>query len=254
MSSSEISLHLLHGATQSISPSYRFGGNVVGPQLSAQVHDIVKTVMIVDDHYAFADLLALALGYETDFEIIGRAATADAAVEMATRTRPALVIMDIQLGGQDGLEATRRIRALLPKTVVVVISAHREPSWVAKAASAGASAFAPKAGSLTEMLSVMRRAQVGSMVVAPSVFRYTSSVTVDSARSTESVETLTGRERDVLALMGKGVAPVQIARVLNISVHTSRGHVKAILSKLGAQSQLEAVVKAQQFGLIDSGA
>lgn len=228
-------------------------GDVVIQQLGARADDVAKTVMIVDDHNAFSDLLALALANETDFEIVGRAATADAAVEMAGRTRPDIVIMDIQLGGQDGLEATRRIREVLPATVVVVISAHREPSWVAKAASAGASAFAPKAGSLTEMLSVLRNARTGGMVVAPSVFRRPVSAAPDEIDTDRTTVTLTGRERDVLGLMGRGVAPAQISRVLNISIHTSRGHVKAIFAKLGVQSQLEAVVKAQQLGLIDSG-
>ncbi|MCU1657804.1 MAG: two component transcriptional regulator, LuxR family [Pseudonocardiales bacterium] len=223
----------------------------MGQQFDVQVNDAVKTVIIVDDHHAFADLLALALANEADFEIVGRAASADAAVDLAVRTRPAMVVMDIRLGGRDGLEATRRIREVLPETIVAVISAHREPSWVAKAASAGASAFAPKAGSLTEMLSVLRRARNGSMVVAPSVFRHTATV-APPPLDDEPVEPLTHRERDVLDLMGKGVAPAQITRVLNLSIHTTRGHVKSIYAKLGAQSQLEAVVKAQRLGLIDS--
>ena len=212
----------------------------------------VTSVLIVDDHHAFADLLAMALANEPDFDIVGSADTADSAVKLAVRTRPRMVVMDIQLGGQDGLAATRRIREVLPEAVVVVISAHRDPSWVAKAASAGASAFAPKSGSLTEMLSVLRRARNGSMLVAPSLFRPASGVPAYPTGSAP-VDTLTLRERDVLALMGKGVAPAQIAHVLNISVHTCRGYVKSIHAKLGARSQLEAVVKAQQLGLIDSG-
>jgi DNA-binding NarL/FixJ family response regulator len=213
------------------------------------------TVMIVDDHHAFADLLALALANEPDFEIVGSAASADAAVELAARTRPRIVVMDIQLGGQDGLDATRRIRTLLPEAVVVVISAHRDASWVAKAASAGASAFAPKSGSLAELLSILRCARNGSMLVAPSLSRQSPSIGLDRCGPSgpaDPVDTLTMREREVLALMGKGVAPAQIARVLTISVHTCRGHVKSIHAKLGARSQLEAVVKAQRLGLIDS--
>jgi len=208
------------------------------------------TVLIVDDHHAFADLLALALANEPDFDIVGYAATADAAVELAARTRPAMVVMDIQLGGQDGLDATRRIRDLLPEAVVVVISAHHEPNWISRAARVGASAFAPKSGSLSEMLSILRNARNGSMLVAPSLLRQAAR----AAPETPAAATrLTIRERDVLALMGKGVAPTQIARVLDISVHTCRGYVKSIHAKLGARSQLEAVVKAQQLGLIDSG-
>ena len=210
------------------------------------------TVLIVDDHHAFADLLALALGNESDFTIVGSAATAAAGVQLAAQTRPAMVVMDIHLGAQDGLEATRRIRDLLPEAVVVVVSAHCDASWVAKAASAGANAFIPKSGSLTEMLSILRRARRnGSMLVAPSLFRQAASFAPEAP---EPADPLTVRERDVLTLMGKGIPPVQIARVLNISVHTCRGYVKSIHGKLGARSQLEAVVKAQQRGLIHPGA
>jgi DNA-binding NarL/FixJ family response regulator len=206
----------------------------------------VTTVLIVDDHVAFTDLFAIALANEPDFEVVGTASTAEAAVALAQRTRPALVVMDINLGGQDGLAATRRIRELLPETIVVVISAHREPTWVARAAGAGANAFAPKTGSLSEMLWVLRHARTESMLVAPSQLR------MGAGRAAESsVDALTDRERDVLALMGTGRAPVQIARELHISVHTCRGHVKSIHNKLGARSQLEAVVKAQRLGLID---
>jgi DNA-binding NarL/FixJ family response regulator len=159
--------------------------------------------------------------------------------------------MDIQLGGESGLDAARRIRDLMPPVVIVVVSAHRDPNWVARAAQAGASAFAPKSGSLTEMLSVLRGARNGSMLVAPSLFEQVVTATPEPVHPAEK---LTARERDVLRLMGEGTAPPQIAKVLNISVHTCRGYVKSIHLKLGVSSQLEAVVKAQRLGLIQVNA
>jgi DNA-binding NarL/FixJ family response regulator len=205
-------------------------------------------VLIVDDHSAFADLLAMALGTEAEFECVGTATTGAAAVDLAVRTKPHIVVMDIQLGAENGLAVTRRLREVLPTAVVVVVSAHRDPSWVVKAAQAGASAFAPKSGSLSEMLSVLRGAKNGSMLVAPSLFQQVANAAPPARRPGEK---LTAREQDVLVLMGKGVAPAEISRVLNISVNTCRGYVKAIHSKLGVRSQLEAVVKAQRLGLID---
>ena len=216
---------------------------MIEPQGIAPVSAVTK-IVIVDDHRTFAELLTMALDGQPDFEVIGTAGTAEAAVQLAVRARPGLVVMDIQLGAQDGLDATRRIRHLLPEAVVMVFSAHRDPSWIAKATSAGASAFVQKSGSLSEMLWILRHARNGSMLVAPSLLR--------QAETSRVVDRLTGRERDVLALMGKGVAPAQIARVLHISVHTCRGYVKSIHAKLGARSQLEAVVKAQQLGLIEA--
>jgi DNA-binding NarL/FixJ family response regulator len=205
-------------------------------------------VLIVDDHTTFAELLAMALETESDFVCVGMATTGVDAMEIAMRTRPDIVVMDIQLGNENGLDVARRIREALPEVVVAVVSAHRDPSWVAKAAQAGASAFAPKTGSFSEMLHVLRGATKGSMLVAPSLFRQ---VVTTAAEPRRAIERLTAREQEVLLLMGKGIAPADMAHVLNIRVNTCRSYVKAIHSKLGVRSQLEAVVKAQQLGLID---
>jgi DNA-binding NarL/FixJ family response regulator len=157
--------------------------------------------------------------------------------------------MDIQLGRDSGLEAARRIRAVIPDVVIVVVSAHRDPTWVVRAAQAGASAFAPKTGSLSEMLSVLRGARNGGMLIAPSLFNAAAALIPESGGL---VEKLTGREQEVLTLMGRGMGVSAIARLLNISVHTCRGYVKSIHAKLDVRSQLEAVVKAQRLGLIET--
>lgn len=217
---------------------------------SAARVDPPSRVLIVDDHHTFADLLAIALSSQTDFDCVGTAGTGAAALDLVRRERPDIVVMDIQLGSESGLDAARRIRELLPDAVIVVVSAHRDPNWVVRAAQAGASAFAPKSGSLTEMLTVLRNARNGSMLVAPSMFQ---AVVSQAGDPSEHAEKLTAREQDVLVLMGRGVAPTEIARILNISVNTCRGYVKSIHAKLGARSQLEAVVKAQRLGLIAGG-
>jgi DNA-binding NarL/FixJ family response regulator len=211
--------------------------------------EVATTVLIVDDHQIFSELLAMALGLQDDFECIGTASSGAAAVDLAARQRPDMVVMDIQLAKENGLEITRRIRAAVPDSVVVVVSAHRDPDWVLRAAQAGASAFAPKTGSLTEMLSVLRQARNGSMLVAPSVYNQPPSRPPPVRDS--ATERLTGREQEVLVLMGKGMAPRGIARLLGISINTCRGYVKTIHGKLGVRSQLEAVVKAQRLGLLE---
>jgi DNA-binding NarL/FixJ family response regulator len=203
-------------------------------------------VLIVDDHQTFAELLALALGSQPDFECAGTAATGAAAVEMALRLNPDIVVMDIELTRESGLDVTRRIRAAVPDTTVVVVSAHRDADWVVRAAQAGASAFVPKSGSLVEMLSVLRQARQGAMLVSASMFGATPQPPVVDP----GVASLTVREGEVLTLMGRGLAPVGIARLLGISVNTCRGYVKSIHLKLGVRSQLEAVVKAQRLGVM----
>ena len=206
-------------------------------------------VLVVDDHQTFADLLSLALSSEPDLQCIGTAGSAAEAVAMAAELKPDVVVMDIEMPRQDGLAATRRLREVVPDLVIVVVTAHRDPQWVLRATQAGASAFVPKNGSLPEMLDVLRRARNGGMLVAASAFGSAISAP-EPAISTPRVE-LTQRERDVLHCLNRGMAPKAIARVLGISLHTCRGYVKSLLSKLGVSSQLEAVVTAQRLGLID---
>ncbi|GAA1240950.1 response regulator transcription factor [Pseudonocardia aurantiaca] len=210
-------------------------------------------IMVVDDHRAFADLLSFAVSTQPKMTCVGTATSAAEGVAMAVDLRPDVIVMDIEMPRQDGLAATRRIREIAPDTVIVVVSAHRDPQWVVRAAQAGASAFVPKDGSLDEMLDVLRRVRHGSMLVAPSAFGGNAPPPRWAAAGERHlVPALTHRESEVLACLGKGLAPKAIARVLGISVHTCRGYVKALLGKLGVRSQLEAVVKAQQLGLLDA--
>jgi DNA-binding NarL/FixJ family response regulator len=209
-------------------------------------------IMVVDDHRAFADLLSFAVSTQPEMTCVGTATSAAEGVAMAVDLRPGVIVMDIEMPRQDGLAATRRIREVAPDTVIVVVSAHRDPQWLVRAAQAGASAFVPKDGSLDELLDVLRRVRHGSMLVAPSTFGGSAPPRWATAGERHLIPTLTHRESEVLACLGKGLAPKAIARVLGISVHTCRGYVKALHGKLGVCSQLEAVVKAQQLGLLDA--
>jgi DNA-binding NarL/FixJ family response regulator len=210
-------------------------------------------VLIVDDHRTFAEMLAMALGGEADFETVGLAGSATAAVEAAKRLKPDLVVLDIGLGQESGLNVTGAIRAVLPDSVVVVVSAHDGPEWVVRAARAGANAFVPKTGSLPQMLAILRRARPGSTLVAPSLFGLIPEPRPElpGADFPGAAEKLTIREHEVLGLMGRGLAPDAIAAVLNISVNTCRSYVKTIHTKLGVRSQLEAVVEGHRLGLIE---
>lgn len=212
----------------------------------------VTRVLIVDDHQAFADLLAMALSTEPDMQCVGTATSAAQAIAMASELKPDVTIMDIEMPKQDGLSASRRIREVAPDTIIAVVTAHRNADWVVRATQAGASAFIPKNGSLAEMLDVIRRARLGGMLVATSAFASGSASSPPPAAS-PAAPALTQRERDVLTCLGRGMAPKAISRVLGITLNTCRGYVKSLLAKLEVNSQLEAVVKAHELGLLDAG-
>jgi DNA-binding NarL/FixJ family response regulator len=209
-----------------------------------------RSVLVVDDHRAFAELLSAALEAE-GMRVVGTAQSAAQAFAMVQELRPDVVVMDIQMPHVDGIAATRRIRQLAPSAVVAIVTAHHDPDWVVRAGQAGASAFIPKNGPLAEMLDALSRVQAGQMLVAPSTFigsRISESIVRAAVPDGPS---FTRRERQVLDRLAEGMQVKAIARVLGITEETCRGYIKALHTKLGARSQLEAVVKAQQLGLLD---
>jgi DNA-binding NarL/FixJ family response regulator len=206
------------------------------------------SILIVDDHRSFADLLAGALNIIPGLHCVGTAASAAEGIARAAELQPNIVVMDIEMPRQDGLQATRRIREVAPDTVIAVVTGHNDPAWISRAAQAGASAFIPKGGSLTEMIDILGRVCQGQMIVAPSTFDAGLSVPQQADRTPAPL--LTPRELEVLAYLGKGMSVHSISQVLGISLNTCRGHVKSLHAKLGASSQLEAVIKAQNLGLI----
>jgi DNA-binding NarL/FixJ family response regulator len=220
---------------------------LLAPQRPQMMTDALR-VLVVDDHRTFAELLAGALA-SSGMDSVGTASTAAEAVAMARDLQPDIVVMDIEMPHQDGLAATRRVREVAPRTIVAVVTAHRDPEWVVRAAQAGASAFIPKDGSLAEMIEVLSRVQAGQMLVAPSTFAG-GPTAARPPGSADRPPSLTRREQEVLDCLGRGMQVKMIARVLGITLETCRGYVKSLHAKLGARSQLEAVVKAQQLGLL----
>ncbi|MGY1644380.1 response regulator transcription factor [Geodermatophilus sp. SYSU D00703] len=206
-------------------------------------------VLVVDDHRTFAELLSGALE-AAGMEVLGTAHSAAEAVAVARDSQPDIVVMDIEMPRQDGLTATRRLREVAPGAVVAVVTAHRDPDWVVRATQAGASAFIPKDGSLAEMIDVLTRVRPGQMLVAPSTFSGSSPAASRPVPVNEPRPQLTRREQEVLDCLGRGMQVKAIARVLGITLETCRGYVKSLHVKLGVRSQLEAVVKAQQLGLL----
>ncbi len=220
-------------------------------QMDRPTETATTRVLVVDDHRTFAELLSGALAF-AGMDAVGTANSAAQAIAMAQDLQPDIVVMDIEMPRQDGLAATRRIREVAPQAVVAVVTAHRDPDWVVRAAQAGASAFIPKDGSLAEMIDVLSRVQPGQMLVAPSTFAGGPTCAPASTGDRGAVPQLTRREQEVLDCLGRGMQVKAIARVLGITLETCRGYVKSLHAKLGVRSQLEAVVKAQQLGLISS--
>jgi len=208
------------------------------------------TVLVVDDHTTFAQLAEFAFAAEPDLECVGTAYSVSDALAKVRALRPDVVVMDVHLGDGDGIAATAELTEDLPDLRVVILSAHLDDTVVRAAAEAGASAVLPKDGNLCDLLHAVRSCTRGHMLVPRQAM--TTRITVSQEPPVRQV--LTPREQEVLQMLGSGAGVHVIARELGISLATCRGHVKAVLTKLGAHSQLEAVVLAMQHRLIQVGA
>jgi len=222
-----------------------------------------RRILVVDDHRTFAELLTLALESQQDLTCVGHAQSSEEAFRLVREVEPDLVIMDLQLGQEDGVAATRYLVHEYPGLAVVVLTAHADTRHLARAAAAGACAFVSKTGALEEILATVRAARPGQLLLDPELL---SALAVPTNRPDGSADAgpddpagaprdtpvidVTPRERQVLELLGQGMDARVIARTLGISLHTSRGHVKSLLAKLHAHSQLEAVVNATRAGLL----
>lgn len=205
-------------------------------------------ILIVDDHTTFVELLSRALDQEPDLTCVGSARSPERAVAQFIELEPDVVVMDYHLDGGNGLDAAAQILARVPQTRIVMVTGDPTRAALERAAALEICAFLPKDGSLAALLEALRRATHGSMIVSPSL------LTVVAARqSAGQVHTpaLTVRELGVLLLMADGNDVRMNAHLLGIKESTCRGHVKAILAKLGSHSQLEAVAVAGRLGLLE---
>jgi len=205
-------------------------------------------VLVVEDHSTFAELLTAALDRESDLVSVGHATKGADGVAMFAELRPDVVLMDVQLPDIDGFAATAQILAINPDARVIMLTAHVTPEAIANAAVSGVCGFLAKDGHLADLLRTVRIAQSGGLAVDPGLV--TRLVGRPPIPRRLLKRPLSERELSVLVRMADGRDVTSIAHELRISSHTSRGHVKSVLSKLGAHSQLEAVVIAVRIGLV----
>ena len=206
-------------------------------------------VLVVDDHLVVAETLRMAIDLEAGLECMGIAGTVNQALEILGHGSADVVLMDLRLPGIDGIEGTRQMKALHPSVRVLIVSAYTDLDIVARAADAGASGVLTKEGALADVMSAIRSASDGALLVDTLALS-----PLDPGEPSPHVTTadrgLTSREREILRLMGEGLKPKSIATGLGISVETVRGHLKSIMVKLDAHTQLEAVMTALREGIV----
>jgi DNA-binding NarL/FixJ family response regulator len=208
----------------------------------------VIRVLIVDDHPVFRDGLAASLARLSDVEVAGTAATGEEALELAAALRPDVVLMDLNLPGISGVEATRRIAAAAtdsaPAPAVLAVTMVDDDDTVLAALRAGAVGYILKGSTGEEVAAATRTAASGGAVFGPGIAARVLALTT-GRRPAARDGGLTDRERDVLGMIAEGASNAQIARALGLSLKTVQNYVSRVLEKLQVADRTQAALRAR---------
>ncbi len=217
-------------------------------------------VLLVDDQAMIRQGLRLIIESEPDMRVVGEAADGSEAIDGVRLLRPDIVLMDVQMPGVDGIEATRRLLAERPDAGaprVVMLTTFDLDEYVFEALRAGASGFLLKNAPAEDLVAAIRTIAEGDALLAPAVTRRvveafaTRRPTADVRRR---IESLSPRERDVLRLAARGMTNSEIADDLVVGEATVKTHIGSILAKLGARDRVALVIAAYEAGVVEPGA
>ncbi|MGE5071904.1 MAG: response regulator, partial [Anaerolineae bacterium] len=192
-------------------------------------------LLLVDDHAVVRSGLKMLLSGESDVEIVGEAATAAEAMEMAGTTKPDVILMDIGLPDRSGIEATREIKKRYPDISIVALTIHEDEEYFFKMLEAGASGYVPKRAAPEELLTAIRAAAVGEVYLYPSLAKLLVKDYLSQDHPAEekaNFDGLTDREHEVLTYLAEGANNEHIAQALVISPKTVERHRENIMRKL----------------------
>jgi len=211
------------------------------------------TVLIVDDHAVVRQGVRAALEAREPFTVVGEAESGAEAVRRVADVVPDVVLMDLLMPDIDGVEATRQIKRLSPRTQVVVLTSHHDDEHIFPALRAGAISYLLKSVKMDELAEAVRRAAQGEATLHPRVAARVIHELQGSKRDQETLNPfteLTDRELEILKLIATGMTNHEMTTHLVISEHTVKGHVSNILSKLHLADRTQAAVFAWREGVV----
>jgi DNA-binding NarL/FixJ family response regulator len=208
--------------------------------------------LIADDHPHFRDGLRALLLSAPDIEVVGEAASGEEAVRLAARLQPDVILMDLNMPGTGGIEATQRILHTSPHISVLVISMYEDDDSVFAALKAGARGYLLKGALKAEILRAIRAVTSGEAIFGPAIARrlmqyFSAPPHPDAPR--EAFPELTEREREILELIAHHETNPEIARRLHLSQKTVRNHVSNIFTKLQVSDRAQAIIRAREAGM-----
>lgn len=211
-------------------------------------------IVIADDHAITRSGLEMILVAEDDIEIVGEAEDGQQAIELVKRLQPDVVVMDIQMPGMNGIEATRQIKAVSKDCAIVALTIHEDEQYFFQMLNAGALGYVPKRAAPDDLVRAIRLAAEGHVFLYSSMAVMLASdylERMDNEVSSADESPLTPREREVITLLADGLSNQTIASELSISVKTVDRHRENIMNKLSLHSRTELVKYAIRKGYID---
>jgi two-component system response regulator NreC len=210
-------------------------------------------LLLVDDHAVVRSGLRMLLEDQDDVEIVAEAGNSEEAFQRAEESAPDVIVMDIGLPDESGIETTRRIKESNPEIAVVALTIHEDEEYFFKMLEAGASGYVPKRAAPEELLTAIRLAAAGEVYLYPSLAKllvkdYLSQD--EDMRNERALDGLTEREQEVLAHLADGASNNEIGETLNISPKTVARHRENIMHKLNLHSRTELVKYAIRKGII----
>ena len=205
------------------------------------MNDVIR-LLLVDDHAVMRAGLANMLNSHSAFEVVGEAGDGKKAVDLYRQLRPDVLLLDVTMPGMDGIATLRLLRAEFPAARVVMLSSSEAEEDIVQSFKAGAYGYVTKTARPADLAAAIQAVQTGNRVMGPGVERLLAQQVRGSALST--------RELEVLNLIRQGMNNPDIARILQITRHTVKAHVAAILVKLEANDRTEAVTRGFERGLL----
>jgi two-component system, NarL family, response regulator LiaR len=209
------------------------------------------SILIVDDHEVVRNGIRSYLSTLPEFQVAGEAASGEEAIKLVAELIPDVVLMDLIMPGMDGVETTREVKKISPRTQVVVLTSYHEDVHIFPALKAGAISYILKDMKMDKLVETIHRAVNGEVTLHPLVAaRVLQNIRGENNEEQTLFTDLTERELDVLKLIAAGLSNSQIAAELVISENTVKGHVSNILSKLHLADRTQVAVYAWQKGIV----